>query len=921
MHASLVYGVEPAFFLWAKSGPPHPLWCHLIDVGSSAMALWDCVLTAGAKDRIARSLGVSLELARVWFIWLAALHDLGKAAPEFQFKDEVLRADVTKAGLRVATKIDSATPHGCISASLIADILGRRGWDRSTSVDVAVAVGSHHGDRCEITTPDAHGSGPTTKEQKAAWTQARARLVEVVEQALALQATREPARQPPAIDRLILLEIAGLISFIDWIGSSSDHFSSPDPALQGDWFGSNGSIDVGAYAARSRKSAETALKDFGWTPPCTCSGDVSWKSLFDFAEPNALQRAVEHLLSEHPDARFLLVEAPMGEGKTEAALYAARYWIGRHRQPGAYIALPTQATSNAMYERINGWIRRIHDSGEHSSLLVHGGLIDPDEFARIKRDTFFARGGDDGAEGAARLTAPGWFLSRKRSLLASYGTGTVDQALLAVLRARHHFVRLAGLAGKTIVFDEIHAYDTYTSTLIERLIAYLAGLECTVILLSATLPAERRNALYRAFAGHDVPEAQRDAAYPRILGADSSGAFATGGFATSRRSEKRLCIEALDGDLETALDRFVTTLGQRGCGAFLCNTVGDAQKAYGLAKDKYGRGLEYLGIFHSRFTAGRRAEIEAEVLAKFGKGTSERPANRPQGLALLIATQVVEQSLDLDFDLMATDLAPIDLLLQRSGRLHRHPRPERPAHLAQPRLMIRMPAAGEEVPSYGKSEKIYERAVLLRTHAELLRVVGEGRTLAIPADVSPLIEAVYTGTGAERVPESWRDALREALAQMTSKSGMDKDAADSRQICPPAEVADGYWDCSSDFSSDDEELVLTRLGEKSVRVVCLHSVNGVLCREAGGEMVPLPEKLDGREVRHLLSNVVTLPLRWFGRGTVEQLIASRTPREWAEYGVLKYLPAAVFSGGGLRVEGGGTIQWDGETGLSREWGR
>ena len=191
----------------------------------------------------------------------------------------------------------------------------------------------------------------------------------------------------------------------------------------------------------------------------------------------------------------------MGMGKTEAALYAAYRMLEQGKAGGIYFALPTQLTSNKIHDRVNAFLSRIllQDSPQ-APLLLHGK-------AWLK--TFSEQEmGEDAAPGKP------WFQSGKRGLLAPFAVGTIDQALMAVIRVRHSAVRAFWLAGKVVIIDEIHSYDTYTGTIVDKLVTLLRDLHCTVIILSATLTQSRR----AAFLGAHQP-VRTD--YPLITAVDS----------------------------------------------------------------------------------------------------------------------------------------------------------------------------------------------------------------------------------------------------------------------------------------------------------------------------------------------------------------------------------------------------------------
>ncbi len=312
-----------------------------------------------------------------------------------------------------------------------------------------------------------------------------------------------------------------------------------------------------------------------------------------------------------------------------------------------------------MFSRALTFLRSFARETELDVQLVHGGAALNEQVVALR--------GIHGMPGES-VASSAWFSQRRRPLLSPYGVGTVDQALFATLNVKHHFVRLWGLSNRVVVLDEVHAYDTYTSGLIEALLRWLKVMGSSVVLMSATLPAQRRDALLRAWGldADDIPELS----YPRLLLADDRGL--RGGTCDSRPLPP-IRLQTVGEDLDSLAACALERLRQGGCGAVIVNTVDRAQALYLKLKDQVGTEVRLL-LFHARFPADQRSRQEQAVLDSFGQG-GERPAG-----ALLIATQVAEQSLDIDFDFMFTDLAPVDLILQRAGRLHRHRRARPTAH-------------------------------------------------------------------------------------------------------------------------------------------------------------------------------------------------------------------------------------------------
>lgn len=605
--------------------------------------------------------------------------------------------------------------------------------------------------------------------------------------------------------------LAGLTSFADWIGSNTEWFK----------FGTEADTDdLMQWFVASQEHAQYALDKLGWQPRVPLlSRPCSFAESFGFP-PRPLQGAVACVLGELDEPAVLLIEAPMGEGKTEAAWFAHLELQRRFGHRGLYIALPTQATGNAMFARTLAFLKT-RDADRWLDLqLLHGGTLLNEHFQQLRLASIH----DDGEPQMAQVKAAEWFTHKKRALLSEYGVGTVDQALLPVLPVRHHFVRLWGLANRVVVFDEIHAYDAYTGTLLIHLVRWLHALGSSVVLLSATLPPVIRHELAQVVKGK-LPAIE--ASYPR-LSVFSSRSVRQIHFEADPKRRMTIALRPIGSQVEELQTALLQHLAGGGMGLGLVNTVQRAQELYGLFPE--GEPLHWGGaqvgkrlddgtevyLFHARFPAYQRQLREQRVLDIFGKDGGELRTGRK----ILIATQVVEQSLDLDFDLIVSDLAPIDLLLQRAGRLWRHSRPQRP--VTGPVLMV-AGLAGEAPGDFGKPlwwGAVYAESVLLRTWC-LLRQ-PEHLHVTLPDDIDVLVQAVYEEN--VFIPDELQERLDKALLDSDGVGIAKKQQAHGAIIGLPD---DGSWDDPARFVLYDEEdpcvhhtlAAQTRLGDESLNVI------------------------------------------------------------------------------------------------------
>jgi CRISPR-associated endonuclease/helicase Cas3 len=641
---------------------------------------------------------------------LAALHDVGKVSPGFQVKSE---AWLVQHALRDRAVKESwcvrVSDHAKVSQFTVQELLGS-----SQLHPWAAAVGAHHGrikgQRVQVGEP---------------WEGERRRL------AAELINEFGPLPDQPPGDATIWF-LAGLITIADWIGSDESHFSQ----------------DARWDMPERRRRAQTALATIDWRSvearKLTGFGDL----FPEIPQANSLQTATVQAVRE---PGIYVIEGPMGYGKTEAALWAACELIAAGKATGLYFALPTQVTSNRIHLRVQPFVDRI-STGPEAVRLAHSAswLVETKPTAEL----YPASPDDEEARDHVRA-GRSWFASAKRALLAPFGVGTIDQALLGVVAAKHFFVRRFGLAGKVVVLDEVHTYDLYTSTLIGALVKRLRELQCTVIVLSATLTEKRRRELLGLPDDEPV-----SAAYPLVSGTDGSLIER----ACEPPPSKTIQIRNVSGALpvEEAMDR--ACHGE--CLLWIRNTVDEAQETYRALQSANSQGGPIIALLHSRFPFFRREQLEADWMNRLGKDSNDRPAG-----CVLVSTQVAEQSVDIDADLLITDLAPTDMLLQRIGRLWRHDRPARPC--PQPEVWIEMPhsdgaspcdaSAKELRQALGKSARVYAPYILLRS---LQRWRGRA-TITLPDDLRPILEATYADpTAAE--PPAWQE-LREQLEKQKEK--------------------------------------------------------------------------------------------------------------------------------------------------------
>lgn len=845
---------KDARLIWAKSdevGPGHCLLGHLLDVAAVAETILELEPNA-STEWAAANLGLPLEYCTRWLAACAGLHDFGKAIPGFQAKwPEGMGADQA-AGLSFPVQASLVTDHSCATAALLGRALhpiagSAQEWLRA----MIQAISAHHG--YHFLSAEINKAKPLFEPPE--WGQARQVILNAYWQVLSPQ-------ESPTLEAMALPAVnwlAGLTSTADWIASNPE------------WFPLGERVDdLPAYYSHAKELARQALNHIGWRPHSTLltkhmNADLLMANIT--AKPGLtarpLQIAGDALLASARGPALMLVEAPMGEGKTELAFMAHLRLQAINQHRGLYLALPTQATGNAMFKRALTFLEQFVD--EHADVqLVHGG-------ASMNEDVQHLRGINQSREES--LSASAWFSQRKRPLLSPYGVGTVDQALFSALNVKHHFVRLWGLANRVVVLDEVHAYDTYTSGLIAALLRWLKAMGSSVVLMSATLPKAKRDELIRAWGLDSMTVPNQS--YPRVLVADDSGLRAA---TFEARPLAPIQLASVGEQVEDLALQAEVLLAAGGCGAIIVNTVDRAQQLYRRLRAGLPPDVPMV-LFHARFPADERLVHEQRVLQFFGPD-GERPQR-----ALMVATQVAEQSLDIDFDFMLSDLAPIDLLLQRAGRLHRHQRVRQDEH-RQARLWVAglSPADPKELRQVFKKTAwsfVYDAYILGRTWA----LLQQEPVLKLPEDIDRLVQSVYGDTplpdGLEQAAQDFIEI--ESYGEYRARVNKERQESFNVAIDPEGEPAVAY-NGKPRGNEEGDGLGLenrTRLGRASVTLIPVEVVDQGW--KIGDIVFQSDQLLDDETARRLYQR----QLKVSKAAVVRHFQAMEVPRAFAEHALLR----------------------------------
>lgn len=774
-----------------------PLWVHAQDTAN----VLEYLIHARYRG-LADLCGMSFEDLKKTGILLAYLHDIGKITPLFQAKIlESLperRTILEHYGVKVpeySVFMDKKDSHHTKCGEAVLLSLGFPN-------EFSSIVGAHHGMPSEnvkyhmedypqhfFGIPKEHVFWESLYNEWAMFSLGKAGFSDVSEIA--------------SLNKRTQVLLSGLLILSDWLASDQSKFSLIEEDLV---------LSENEYPGNR---FEAACDSWGlpevWEPKQERMFEKDFKERFVFPM-NEIQKSVLETVEEVKSPGLFILEAPMGIGKTEAALAAAEVLANKFDKTGVFFGLPTQATANGIFERVVQWAEIQSSEAFHSINLAHGNAEFQPAFANMQKS--IPQIDEDGDEGSG-LVVHDLFCGNKKSLLPDFVVGTVDRLLMLVLKKKHAMLLHLGLSQKVVIVDECHAYDAYMNQYLDRALAWLHEYGVPVILLSATLPAKRRNALIRAYMNRtDKTDETSETAYPRLTYTDEDQVRTISLPLTSEEKTIQIVYMADDdviGEMECAVK-------SEACVGIICNTVSRAQHFAELARGIAGAKVI---IYHAQFVMPERLEREDDLKKAVGKNSDL--AGRKG--TIVVGTQVLEQSLDIDFDLLITDLCPTDLLLQRIGRMHRHSRTDRPIEYKNARCIV---MGTEEIST--ASENIYTKWLLLQTRKLLPDRIN------IPKDIDRLISETYRET--DPSGEEERGALDKYRYLIEKK----EQNAKSFLMAPPR---DGRrlnnlhdWLRNSVTDKENKALAAVRDGIASIEVI-------VLVEYSDGMLGFLPWKSNG----------------------------------------------------------------------------
>lgn len=719
--------------LWAKKSRADniPMWLplkiHLKDTMEVCGRLWDLWLSEGVKYFLVQSLddeNKDFDIARNLCRFLGGIHDIGKATPIFQVKksfyndvdlDDIMLNKLKFVGFQnlddyIAKNIKNI-PHQKSGQYILSKYV--------VNFCVANIVGAHHGkpipeheaDECFSYKSSLYQDEFEDSDIYKNWDNMQKNILDWALEECEFSSVHDL----PKISQPGQAVLSGLLVMADWISSNEKYFPLINIEENSD---SNDRIENG-FEKWQKDRAKS------WDPQNYEFENV-YDSRFGFDPRDAQAKITEQIENIH-DPGIIIFEAPMGMGKTEAALVAVEQLAKKTDRNGMFFALPTQATSNGIFHRVKEWLEKL--DGENKSIrLVHGKAALNDEFASLPKSKNIY--GDDSI-----VSVNEWFSGRKTSILDDFVVGTVDQILLMALKQKHLMLRHLGFSNKVVVIDEVHAYDAYMSVYLYQAIKWLGAYNVPVVILSATLPVRKRNQLLEAYMigkGYKFRQLEKPSgfeeneAYPLLTFNDDDKIIQFDDFEKDNGKDYEIIKLSKEesADIKPLIEKLTPDGGVVGV---VLNTVKKAQEFARKCVEHFGE--NNVDLLHSSFIATDRYNKEKQLLDTIGK-----KGDRPK-FKIIIGTQVIEQSLDIDFDVMITDLAPMDLILQRMGRLHRHKENNRPENLKEPKLYV---LKCKDYDFDTGSTYVYDPYLLFMTEYYLPDAIN------LPNDISHLVQLVYS---------------------------------------------------------------------------------------------------------------------------------------------------------------------------------
>lgn len=677
--------------IWAKTAPKKSLIDHMLETGIVTEYLIDADgMYRPVLSRLSEITGCDNNKLSAKIVFICAIHDIGKAHPIFQGRDAETLEILRRKNLNQAS-FDTRFRHEQYGANIF-DRLSAEDVDIKNSDIISQIIRMHH-QKEQKKNSDIDIIKIDDKEKAKKWRHIQKEIYDYIKNVFHFDNLNLINKNISKSELFVVQNaILGIMITSDWIASNNYVFDNQQYK------------NVDEFLESRKTQALRFLNNEGLIRQ-QIPVMQNFMSAFGF-NGRPVQNDVEKIVHKN-DIKCMLIESDCGSGKTEAALYAAAVLGNRSGLSGIYMGLPTGVSAEAIQDRVDEFLtsRGMRNTKLYTSKSML--LREPDK-------------------------QPVWTDMSRQRLLASSAVGTVDQVMTAARLVRFESVRMDGLASKVLIIDEIHAYDAYMLAVIKDLLKICGELDVPAIMLSATLPISTKNDLLGVLGDGDI---ELHNGYPVISYVTKDGRVHEH---VSRQymPDKKISCELLPilNDNDKIALYAVDAVKDGGCECVIMNTVADAICVYDKIKKNKKNDCKII-LYHSRMTINARDKTSRKILAMCGKDRTKRPER-----VIIVGTQVLEQSLDIDVDYMITAICPIDLLFQRIGRYHRHGDEGtiREHVVVANTVQVLIPAT---LSSYGGTEYVYEKCYLDATIDAIREHNGH---LLIPSGMPDMINYVYS---------------------------------------------------------------------------------------------------------------------------------------------------------------------------------
>lgn len=677
--------------IWAKTAPKKSLINHMLETGIVAKCLTD---TNGiyhpVLNRLAEITGCGSDTLLTKIVFICAIHDIGKIHPIFQGRDEETLEMLKHEGINQVS-FDTRFRHEQYGANIF-DRLSVEDVDIKNSDIISQIIRMHH-QKEQKKNSDIDIIKIDDKEKAKKWRHIQNEIYDYIKNVFQFDNLNLINKNISKSELFVVQNaILGIMITADWIASNSYVFDNQQYE------------NVDEFLESRKIQALKFLNNAGMIRQ-QIPVMQDFRSAFGF-NGRPVQNDVEKIVHKN-DIKCMLIESDCGSGKTEAALYAAAVLGNRSGLSGIYMGLPTGVSAEAIQNRVDKFLT-LHGM-QNTKLYTSKSMLlrEPDK-------------------------KPVWTDMSRQRLLAASAVGTVDQVMTAARLVRFESVRMDGLASKVLIIDEIHAYDAYMLAVIKDLLKICEELGVPVIMLSATLPISTKSDLLGVLGDGNI---ELHNGYPMISYVTKDGKVHEH-VSHQYMPDKKISCELLPilNDNDKIARYAVDAVKDGGCEYVIMNTVADAICVYDKIKKNKKDDCKII-LYHSRMTINARDEKSREILEMCGKDRTKRPER-----VIIVGTQVLEQSLDIDVDYMITAICPIDLLFQRIGRYHRHGDAGtiREHVVVANIVQVLIPS---DLSSYGGTEYVYKKCYLDATIDAINEHNGH---LLIPSGMPDMINYVYS---------------------------------------------------------------------------------------------------------------------------------------------------------------------------------